>query len=371
MKIRENMRYYLWALYIGILIFRSYSNALSNLSISLIRVYTIFSIGVPLIIGLLLFIENMDLNHIIYAFFLLVFAVIFKFQNAKILYLVLAFVMSYYSPKMIIYIYRLGITIGFFLTFIGGYLVHNLLSNIDGVFSFGFYNENQTGFFLALLAILTTLKISNEFIEVRLNIYNISFFLMIVFVTVKLFDDRTAELMLGSYILFLLLRKIFKFKLVKIVLSIFPIFISAFSYWCAQNYGSSNFLGVINKLSTSRLMMWHYYFIHQPITLLGNPIIVIKGYTPGEGLFDGGYAFLLFSFGLLFSLIIFLGLSLANYKFLVNNDNLLLILMLVLEIVAFTENHPIAPTACFMSLFALMAYLPNWPYLSKEKNYER
>ena len=120
----------------------------------------------------------------------------------------------------------------------------------------------------------------------------------------------------------------------------------------------------MEKLSTSRLLMWNYYFMHQPLTLQGNRINVIKGwglfYTPGQGMFDGSYAYMLFVYGLIFSIVLFIGLALANFKLAWSGNYMLAIIMMVIEISGFTENQMVSVMISFAAIFALIAYMPKW-----------
>ena len=113
----------------------------------------------------------------------------------------LAFALSFYSPEEITLMYRRSLGLTFVLAYASGLLVHNTRSFIDGVYSFGFYNENQTGFVITLFAILMTVKITEKSVTLNLNRKNEAFLLLVFLIVSLYFKDRTAELMIIAYVL--------------------------------------------------------------------------------------------------------------------------------------------------------------------------
>ena len=374
MAFKRNRSLWLWAIFLSLLALRIYSNALANLSpyntytALVINGFVYGALVVPLVAGVYLLITQGTRWHLLLAVLLVLLLVACQFKILKANYIVLAFALSFYSPEEITLIYRRSLGLTFILAYISGLLVRNTRSFIDGVYSFGFYNENQTGFVLTLFAILMTVKITEKSVTLNLNRKN-GLFLFLVFLIVSFyFEDRTAELMIVAYILLILVRRLFKVRLFQFFVGAFPLLLAWAAYYCGMNYGLKPFLFIVNKLSTSRLLMWNYYFMHQPLTMQGNRINVIKGwglfYTPGQGMFDGSYAYLLFVYGLIFSIVLFFGLALVNFKLAWNGKYMLAIIMMVIEISGFTENQMVAVMISFAAVFALISYMPKWIHSS-------
>lgn len=373
--LKKNIELWLWPIILAVLNLRLCSNFLSNPSsnflYNLANVIKYSAVVIPVLVSVYFFMTRWKDRYLVFIIGAIVLAIVFKLQYAKLNYLALACAFCVYTPNETVRIYRRGLGLTFILGFLSGIAVHRLHSDIDNVFSFGFYNENQVGFILALLAILFTIKINQDQLDLNWNMYTVGFYALIFLIITFLFKDRTAEIMLTLYVLLLLVRKFFKVKFVQALIVILPLFLAFFSYWSAMNYWNSNFLALINKLSTSRLMMWNYYFNQHSLSLLGNNIVINKGwgigYTPGQGMFDGSYAYSLFVQGLIFSFIIFIGLALANLKLLINKHYLLTVVMVVIEIAAFTENLPLSISFSFAPAFAFIAYIPMWASHDKEE----
>lgn len=370
MAFKRNRSLWLWAIFLSLLALRIYSNALANLSpyntytALIINGFVYGAIVIPLVVGIYLLIMHGTRWHLLLAAFLAALLVVCQFKILKANYIVLAFALSFYSPEEITLMYRRSLGLTFVLAYVSGLFVHNTRSFIDGVYSFGFYNENQTGFVITLLAILMTVKITEKSVTLNLNRKNEAFLLLVFLIVSFYFKDRTAELMIIAYVLLIWGRRLFKSRLFQFFVGAFPLLLAWAAYYCGMNYGIKPFLFIVNKLSTSRLLMWHYYFMHQPLTLQGNRINVIKGwglfYTPGQGMFDGSYAYMLFFYGLIFSIVLFIGLALANFKLAWSGNYMLAIIMMVIEISGFTENQMVSVMISFAAIFALIAYMPKW-----------
>ena len=78
-------------------------------------------------------------------------------------------------------------------------------------------------------------------------------------------------------------------------------------------------------------------------------------YTPHQGAFDGSYAYLLYIYGYLFTIIYIILLCLCNYKLLKYKQYRLLTIMIVLEIIGFSENQMFSYLCSFTSIFAMLS----------------
>ena len=65
-------------------------------------------------------------------------------------------------------------------------------------------------------------------------------------------------------------------------------------------------------------------------------------------------------YGLIFSIVLFIGLALANFKLAWSGNYMLAIIMMVIEISGFTENQMVSVMISFAAIFALIAYMPKW-----------
>ena len=136
-----------------------------------------------------------------------------------------------------------------------------------------------------------------------------------------------------------------------------------------MNYYSGNWLFELNKVITMRPVIWNYFFTRYPIQLTnGNPIIIGKigfEYTPGQGAFDGSYAYLLYTRGILFTIIVVLGLSIATYQLIQSKNNIILYFLICLELVGFSENILYSYGLSFGIIFAFLAYRFTWFHKGK------
>lgn len=302
-------------------------------------------------------------------FILLLLLMIFFLRKKQLLELsVICLTFLPLKPNETIKVYRNSLVLSLLVALVYGLLTGKLYSLDRGTFTMGMGNENSTGFLLALLATI----ILSESQDIN-NKKNLFLYILIMLVENFVFGDRTAVIML---VVFPLILKItYKFstaKILKFGLIIFPEVMAYATYWVIINFHRYGFLVTLNHLLSDRINIWNYYFTRMPISLISkNKIFVVSAwgadYTPHQGLFDGSYAYILYSIGIAFMIIYILGLSLCNYKLLKSNQLGMLALIVTLEVAGFSENGLFSYAFSFGSIFALMGYHKTWLTRGKEK----
>lgn len=295
-------------------------------------------------------------------FILLLLLIIFFLRKKQLLELcVICLAFLPLSPNETIKIYRNSSALALLIAFVYGLLTGKLYSLDRGTFTMGMGNENSAGFLLALIA--TIILLDSQGANKKKSV---SFYILVMIVENFVFGDRTALIML---VLFPLILKImYKFsmtKFLKLGVIIFPGIMAYATYWMTINFPRYGFLVTLNHLLSDRINIWNYYFTRMPISLISkNKIFVVStwgsDYTPHQGLFDGSYAYILYSIGIAFMIIYILGLSLCNYKLLKSNQLGMLALIVTLEVAGFSENGLFSYAFSFGSIFALMGYHETW-----------
>lgn len=366
----ETKKLYIWlaAIIVGLQSFMAYSNASSRL-VDYAPMFNLVMIAVMAGLGLLYIfvIDNRRLQSNI-VFLGLLFLLVVFFRRMYYLQLVATIILFMpMRPVDVFDIYRKGIVISVLVTFLTGILIGQLhnTNTFTGVFTFGFGNENQTGFYFAFLVIAWLFKISGNKLFLKTNWIKNLVFISIMLYQYFVINDKTA---LGFMVVvagLIIVRKYIKGWIYYLSI-IFPTGLSYLSYWLAMNYADTNWTYQLNKIVTMRPQIWNWYFTHYPISLWGgNQIKAVVSsfgynYTPGQGLFDGTYAFLLYSYGIVYTIIFVVGLTLANVYLIKNKLYYLFFIILGLELVGFSENILFSTAFSFGAIFALMAFNPGW-----------
>ncbi len=128
----------------------------------------------------------------------------------------------------------------------------------------------------------------------------------------KYIDCRSAMVLLGSSILFMIiiriLPKIIENKVIQVLLSLFPVFMAASSFFVAYLFDKGNEFAVsVYKMSSGRVSVLRDAIKTTEITLFGN----YDGYY-----LDNMYGWSLYVHGILFALLIVILYVLALYKLL-------------------------------------------------------
>lgn len=361
---------YIWlaAIIVGLQSFMAYSNASVRLSryapiFNLVMIATMVGLGVLYIFV----IDNRRLqSNIVFLGLLFLLLVIFR----KMFLLQLVAMLILFTPLLpvdVFDVYRKGILVSILITFVTGILIGQLhnTNTFTGIFTFGFGNENQTGFYFGFLIIAWLFKIDGKKLVFDTNWLKNSLFIIILFYQWFVIEDFTAFGFMIVTMLLIVINKYIKHRIYYLSI-VLPIGMMYLSYWLAMNYADTNWTYQLNKIVTMRPQIWNWYFTHYPISLWGGNQIqsVVSSfgynYTPGQGLFDGSYAFLLYSYGIVYTIIFVVGLTLANVYLIKNKLYYLFFIMLGLELVGFSENILFSTAFSFGAIFALMAFNPGW-----------
>lgn len=224
--------------------------------------------------------------------------------------------------------------------------------------SLGFNNVNQLGFYLAFLAILFTFRIGeqNSMITLKYNRYNITFLVFVVIFDFLIIQDNTASVM----VLFFYLASLFKTiaNYLKPLIIILPIVLTIFAYWAGFHYSQYHFLETIDSIVTRRIFIWNHYLTNFPLTKFGANWKVDPNFI--NGFFDGAYIYYGIFYGIVILSVLLIGLALTNYKLVKSNQVILLILIISLEIVGFSENALFAYVQSPGLIFAFLGYFPGY-----------
>lgn len=349
--------YYSFSLYAsGAQIIKSYTSAINIL----------LAVGLVLIgsLNILLQKNRQLVQDIVFILFLVLIVIFFrKMVIFQIVSVVIAFLPVTANDTWLAY--RNGIIISVILAFIFGLLGYSLYNTntYDGVLTLGFVNENQIGYYLAFIAISLLFRFSDHSLQLNVNWWNGIFYVIVLLVNNRIFQDNTAVVLMIMFALFILVKNKIKNWVLMIFILLAP-FMTYFTYWISMNFYSSNWTGKFNDLVTMRPEIWNYFFTRYPISLFGgNQIIVSKfgyDYTPGQGAFDGSYAYMLYSLGILFTIFVVVGLSLAVYQLVRAKNYYVLVYLICLEFVGFSENIMYSYSLSFAIIFAFLAYRFTW-----------
>ncbi|UTF47667.1 hypothetical protein [Limosilactobacillus fermentum] len=349
--------YYSFSLYAsGAQIIKSYTSAINIL----------LAVGLVLIgsLNILLQKNRQLVQDIVFILFLVLIVIFFrKMVIFQIVSVVIAFLPVTANDTWLAY--RNGIIISVILAFIFGLLGYSLYNTntYDGVLTLGFVNENEIGYYLAFIAISLLFRFSDHSLQLNVNWWNGIFYVIVLLVNNRIFQDNTAVVLMIMFALFVLVKNKIKNWVLMIFILLAP-FMTCFTYWISMNFYSSNWTGKFNDLVTMRPEIWNYFFTRYPISLFGgNQIIVSKfgyDYTPGQGSFDGSYAYMLYSLGILFTIFVVVGLSLAVYQLVRAKNYYVLVYLICLEFVGFSENIMYSYSLSFAIIFAFLAYRFTW-----------
>lgn len=224
--------------------------------------------------------------------------------------------------------------------------------------SLGFNNVNQLGFYLGFLAILFTFRIGeqNSMITLKYNRYNITFLVFVVIFEFLIIQDNTA----GVMVLFFYLASLFKTtaNYLKPLIIILPIVLTIFAYWAGFHYFQYHFLETIDSIVTRRIFIWNHYLTSFPLTKFGTNWQADPNFI--NGFFDGAYIYYGIFYGIVILSVLLIGLALTNYKLVKSNQVILLILIISLEIVGFSENALFAYVQSPGLIFAFLGYFPGY-----------
>lgn len=293
---------------------------------------------------------------------LLLFIFSFKLTISTIIGFAIAFMLIPIPTVIKTYKWVFGTQLlaGLILSVIGIFPMYN---GITGKLTLGLSNENTLGLLLSLFFICSIIKINNQNLSITHNKIIYPFLLLILLINLVILENETANAVL---LIFFITYIIFKIKnnrilnILSIISGFIPILICIFSIYVGWNYTpTSNFLYNLNFKLTDRLYSWNYYFNFYGIQLLPqkdqitNPNIV-------RGNLDGFYAYCAIFFGILFLVLITVGLALCNYRLARSRNYIILALMIAFEFVGFTETVLLSPNYNFAIFFALLAFYPSW-----------
>ncbi|UUC15470.1 hypothetical protein [Limosilactobacillus fermentum] len=366
---------YVWflSLVVAYYSFILYANGAQLIKSYISAIDSVLTVGLVLI-GCLNVLLQKDIHLVQDIVFILFLAVIVIFFHQMSILQIAAVVIAFLptDPLGALKAYRNGILISIIVTFLFGFFygMHNT-TTYDGVFTFGFTNENQTGYYFAFIAMCSLFIIEDRKIRLNVNWQKVVMYVIILLLNYILFQDNTVTISMAVFVLLVMFNHMIWRWMLMISIILAPILTYA-SYWIAMNYYSGNWLFELNKVFTMRPVIWNYFFTRYPIQLTkGNPIVVGNigfEYTPGQGAFDGTYAYLLYSYGILFTIIVILGLSLATYQLIQSKNNIILYFLICLELVGFSENILYSYSLSFGIIFAFLAYRFTW--FQKEKGIE-
>lgn len=339
---------------INIILVSQLSGINSFVSFHTINIINNFSILIICTLYLIsLIVSDIKTSDFIYLIFMIFIVLLFK--SSYVLYCtVLALIYSRINIFNIIKNYKFSVYIST-IVIIGCSLL-GLVNRFSplGVLTLGFVNENGLGYYLAIITILSTINLSLERFIVNKQYY--WFALIISCFLVFCIKDYTALLIIWLY--FLLIKGFYSglFKKVRIVFIILPLLLSIFSFWCGENFLKYQWLQYLNNIITKRFFLWNYYLTKRSIPLLGKRFEVDITADGRYWSLDGSYMYYMFAYGLLFAVIMIVGLCLANYYLLKSERYIFLSLLLVLEVSGFSENFLFNYNMSFGAIIALLGY---------------
>lgn len=302
-------------------------------------------------------------NLMLILVFIVLSILIRKYEIYELFLFCIAFLLI--NPYSILNIYKESIGITLFVSIILSIINNNIYNQQGDAFTFGFANQNTIAFLLSFIAILFLIKQNNNKIYFKANIINILFFSIAFLINHFLFQDRTIEIAMILVVMLVFSKKVYKYKLVKAFILTLPIILTYFTQYLAYEFSNNiSWLNNFNDLLSDRIRIWNYYFTLMPLKVLSqNKIFVYSwgvNYTPHQGAFDGSYAYLLYIYGYLFTIIYIILLCLCNYKLLKYKQYRLLTIMIVLEIIGFSENQMFSYLCSFTSIFTMLSLDNRW-----------
>lgn len=129
---------------------------------------------------------------------------------------------------------------------------------------------------------------------------------------------------------------IFNNNIIKKTVMLMPILLTIIVYLLAGPFYSSN----IGSMFTNRIMLWHYCLLNQGISLFGQPFqistSVIDGYVNYYTTLDCFYAHSILVIGISYTIFLYVAFMLSAKRII--NNNLDIVPLIILYIVAFTES---------------------------------
>lgn len=306
------------------------------------------------------FINFSSIYDLIFILVLLFLTCTYKFSYFSALLLAFAIPLMMLTPCEVLDVYKYVIIGQLVVCFICGLLGFTPMYNVqDGVITFGFVNENSFGMLLAVLCLLFFFK--NGTFKFRKA--NLLFFALTILIESLLIHDDTAIVMFVMFWIIILLNSTRFFKdnlILKTIYTVLPAFLCVLAFYVGFHYSvvGSNWLNLLNNIATARPYIWNYYLTIQPLKLFKNYFVLDKNINYGA--FDGAYVYLGFFEGLIMLSIIVVGLCLANYRLIKNNQYSSLTFMLIFEVAGFSENVLINQSQSFALAFAILAFYKGW-----------
>ncbi|MDR7925265.1 hypothetical protein RIU76_11275 [Latilactobacillus sakei subsp. sakei] len=210
-----------------------------------------------------------------------------------------------------------------------------------GTIVLGFKNPNTIGYYFAMIAMIQIMIKKGNY-----KILNFIVYITAIYFNIKFFGNETAIMMMLLfilvYILFNYMRIFDKNWIITLCLGALPFILFFIALYLGNNYGEYNYIEKINKIVTSRPVIWHYYLTNYPLSLFGNDVQIYTNglaYTVGQGAFDGAYIYFPILNGILPFIIALFGLSISNVYLYKSRNFILLTLFIVLEISGFSEIY--------------------------------
>ena len=367
--IRSNQYKLYESILIVLLTINSIANNINAGNISFLNYLSLISMTFIFLVGIIFdFNKIKGLSQYIYIAFLIFFLFIFKFSFLSFTIVCLALSFWLIPINDIVPIYRKIILFQLIYGFITSLIGLSPLRNPQtGTLTFGFINENSTGALLAILGLMTLFSKKSNKLLLNIKWYSLLFLVAVVGMEMFLFNDGTAVIKIILFVLLLPFKnKFLKGKILQLIGGLVPLGLCFLTFWVSYNYSylSSNWISKLNNMITWRIYIWNYYLTNYPLSLF--PSNWVTNNQLFFGAFDGTYAYLGVFSGLLMTLFIVLGLSLANIKLLKNGYFYLFTLMIVFEVSGFSENIIINNEQCFALIFAALSYSISWPKLNQE-----
>lgn len=313
--------------------------------------------------------KNFNIKKIL-LFLLFLFLIVFNIfyhSNGWVYIFSYLFIAMNISPKSISYDYFLGLSLGFFFSF-----VLSIFSIIPIVqyknIIFGFSNQNTTGYFLFII-LISWLIIKKTRIGLKELLLSVFFILVEFFI----FDDSTACVVFIIFLFLFILNnnnnRLSDSHILHMFIISLPFLLLIISLILATGFSNSKF-SQLNSLLSNRLYNWSHYLTYYNFHLYPQNIDTIEVNSTIYGLpanvlaFDNAYLFYLLYLGTIQFILILLMISLAIKKTLKNHFYIQTFFIVVLLVFGFTEN--IAFTVQVSPLLPLSISILNY---NREENY--
>ncbi|MBJ7620273.1 MULTISPECIES: hypothetical protein [Weissella] len=229
-----------------------------------------------------------------------------------------------------------------------------------GGYTFGYANENTTGFLLAMMVVIFI------YLSTDLRFIHYLSFLFVLVAEHFLFNDDTAFVALSLFFIgqtsgvqkLLMSRSKIRYLIVLLPLMLFYL-----ARWLGFNYGRYDFIYRLDSLITGRPVIWNYYLTNYKPSLFGQELgisMLVNNKIVSSGAFDGSYIYYLFNRGTFMFSIMLLVIVYALAFFIRMRQSETVMMLLFFIVIGFTENISFSAIQSPMLVVAIGTLAQSW-----------